>query len=174
MEGNNFTESERLKELRIWALRRDGKPLDGGYTDLNGDRLLQVYRNEALNLMKSGFYNRGTGLFESYVERHYPQDLEKLIGKLERSYDSLERFSPGLVEEGFYNLILGDLPLTMKGTIVVLLRAKESEFPSIYNNDEDADMRSSPNWLLHQPYNDIWVDMHQTALNNIHYPDRIL
>ncbi|MGE8241516.1 MAG: hypothetical protein ACN6PD_02325, partial [Sphingobacterium sp.] len=65
MEENSFTESERLKELKIWALRRDGKPLDGGYTDLNGDRLLQVYRNEALNLMKGGFYNNGTGLFES-------------------------------------------------------------------------------------------------------------
>ncbi|WP_104381471.1 hypothetical protein [Sphingobacterium sp. HMA12] len=174
MEGNNFTESERLQGLKVWALRRDGKPLDGGYSDLNADRLLQVYRNEALNLMKAGSYNRGTGLFESYVERHYPKELEKLIGKLERSYDSLERFSPALIEEGFYNLILGDLPLKMKGTIVVLLRAKESEFPSIYNNDQDADMRSSPNWLLNQSYSDIWVDMHQTALNNIHYPDRIL
>ncbi|WP_286863312.1 MULTISPECIES: hypothetical protein [Sphingobacterium] len=126
MEGNSFTESERLRELKTWALRRDGKPLDGGYSDLNADRHLQVYRNEALNLMKAGAYNRGTGLFESYVERHYPQELEKLIGKLERSYDSLEKFSPDLLEEGFYNLVLGDLPLTMKGTIVVLLRAKES------------------------------------------------
>ncbi len=41
MEGSSFTESERLKELRIWALRRDGKPLDGGYTDLNDDRLFR-------------------------------------------------------------------------------------------------------------------------------------
>lgn len=174
MEENKLAEPQRLTELKAWALRRDGKPLDGNYVGTAADRFLQVYRNEALNLMKEGFYNKGTALFETYVGSHYPQDLEKLMGKLERSYDSLERFTPDLVEEGFYNLVLGDLPLHMKGTIVVLLRAKEAEFPSIYNNDQDADMRSSPEWLLGQPYQDIWVDMHQTALNNMHYPDKIL
>ncbi|RKF34834.1 hypothetical protein BCY89_07685 [Sphingobacterium siyangense] len=174
MEKNGMETTERLEQLKLWALKRDGKEADAQYHDLASDRWLQVYRNEALNLMKAGFYNKGSALFESYVEVHYPHELEKLIGKLERSYDSLQRFSPGLLEDGFYNLVLGDIPLLMAGTIVVLLRAKESDFPSIYNNDADADMRSSPNWLIQQSNNDIWVDMHQTALNNIHYPDKIL
>ena len=174
MEKNGFEETERLKQLKSWALQRDGKHSDAEYHDLVSDRWLQVYRNEALNLMKAGFYDMGSGLFESYVEAHYPHELGKLVGKLERSFDSLQRFSPQLLEDGFYNLVLGDIPLLMSGTIVVLLRAKESDFPSIYNNDQDADMRSSPDWLLNQSNTNIWVDMHQTALNNIHYPDKIL
>lgn len=174
MENKSLNETSRLKELKGWALQRDDKPADSHYITLDTDRFLQVYRNEALNLMKAGFYSEGTALFESYVQDHYPHDLEKFVGKLERSYDSLQRFSPDVLTEGFYNLILGDLPLHMKGVVVVLLRAKEADFPSIYNNDRDADMRCSPNWLLHQPQDDIWVDMHQTALNNMHYPGKIL
>ena len=127
MEKNGLDETERLKQLKIWALQRDGKHADAEYHDLASDRWLQVYRNEALNLMKSGSYNKGSGLFESYVEAHYPHELEKLIGKLERSYDSLQRFNPQLLEDGFYNLVLGDIPLLMPGTIVILLRARESD-----------------------------------------------
>lgn len=167
-------ETARLAELKAWALGRDGKPAGGTYSEPATDRFLQVYRNEALNLMKAGSYNEGAGLFEAYVELHYPQDLEKLVGKLERSYESLERFNVDLLEEGFYNLVLSDIPLHMEGAVIVLLRAKEAEFPAIYNNDQDADMRSSPHWLLEQAYSHIWVDMHQTALNNKHYPHRML
>ncbi|MGJ1211522.1 hypothetical protein [Sphingobacterium multivorum] len=174
MGKNEMETTERLEQLKLWALKRDGKDAAAEYHDLGSDRWLQVYRNEALNLMKSGAYDKGSRLFESYAEVHYPHELEKLIGKLERSYDSLQRFSPGLLEDGFYNLVLGDIPLLMAGTIVVLLRTKESDFPAVYNNDADADMRSSPNWLIQQSNSAIWVDMRQTALNNIHYPDKIL
>lgn len=104
MEKNGMETTERLEQLKLWALKRDGKEVETEYHDLASDRWLQVYRNEALNLMKAGFYNKGSALFESYVEDHYPHELEKLIGKLERSYDSLQRFSPGLLEDG---LMLG-------------------------------------------------------------------
>lgn len=100
MQKNGFEETERLKQLKSWALQSDSKHADADYHDPASDRWL------------------------------------------------------------------------MPGTIVVLLSVRESDFPSVYNNDQDADMRSSPNWLLNQSNNDIWVDMHQTALNNIHYPDK--